>query len=68
MKAKITYSYPRVIVRKNGAPLIREVKVGEIVDALVINNNTEIWFSDFCRVIIFGDAFKDKGPVQLEAL
>ena len=35
MKAKITYSYPRVIVRKNGAPLIREVKVGEIVDALV---------------------------------
>lgn len=68
MKAKITYCYPRLFVTKSGEPIIRENEVGEIVDAVFRNGNTEILFNDFCFVKIFGDAFKDKGPVQLEVL
>lgn len=68
MKAKITYCYPRMFVTKCGEPLIRENEVGEIVDAVYRNNLTEILFNDNCFVKIFGDAFKDKGPVQLEVL
>lgn len=68
MKAKITFSYPRMFVHKGERPEIRDIKVGEIVDAIVNGDRTEVYFNDFCRVNIFGDAFKDKGPMQLEAL
>lgn len=68
MKAKITYCYPRIVARALTGPVMRDCKVGEIVDVICRNNNTEIYFSDLSNVKIFGDAFKDKGPIQLEVL
>lgn len=68
MKAKITYSYPNIVCTRGNIPLIRPIAEGEIVDAIYRNNHTEIYFNDFCRVKIFGDAFKDKGPIQLEVV
>jgi hypothetical protein len=57
-----------MFVTKRGEPIIRENQIGEIVDAVYRNGSTEILFSDFSFVKIFGDAFKDKGPMQLEVL
>lgn len=47
---------------------MRDCKIGEIVDVICRNNHTEIHFNDLSNVKIFGDAFKDKGPIQLEVL
>lgn len=68
MKAKVTFCYPRMVVRQKGDQVIRENQIGEIVDAVYRNGNTEILFNDLSFVKIFGDAFKDKGPMQLEVL
>lgn len=57
-----------MFVTKRGEPFIRESKIGELVDAVYRNGSTEILFSDFSFVKIFGDAFKDKGPFQLEVI